>query len=362
MPLGSGARLGHYEILSPLGAGGMGAVYKARDTRLDRTVAVKVLHQSSPALRERFEREARVVAALQHPHICTLHDIGSHEGTDFLVMEYLEGRTLPCPQPLDKSLEYGIQIAGALEAAHRQGVTHRDLKPANIMITRSGVKVLDFGLARRSGEETLTVAGAVMGTPAYMAPEQWQGNQTDARTDIHALGSVIYEMVTGKRTAAERQKLKPVRLDRAVKACLEADPEERWQSARDLRRELESIRDAPAQDSAHRQRRWLWPAATVLLAAVALAGWLLKPSPPRTHFQVSINPPPKTAFLSALLDEGGIALSADGTMLAFSARTEGRMQLWVRRLDSMEARALPAPRAPTTRSGRPTRAGSASSR
>ena len=174
MTLSAGAKLGPYEVLSPIGAGGMGAVYKARDTRLERTVAIKVLHEASPALRERFDREARAVAALQHPHICTLYDIGSHDGADFLVMEHLEGRTLRCPQPLDKALEYAIQIAEALEAAHRQGVIHRDLKPANIMITRSGVKVLDFGLARRSGDQTLTMAGEVMGTPAYMAPEQWQ--------------------------------------------------------------------------------------------------------------------------------------------------------------------------------------------
>ncbi len=342
MPIASGTRLGHYEILSRLGSGGMGAVYKARDTRLERTVAIKVMKEPSPALRERFEREARVVAALQHPHICTLYDIGSHEDTDFLVMEYLEGRTLQCPQPLDKALEYGIQIAGALEAAHGKGVTHRDLKPSNIMITRTGVKVLDFGLARRSGEETLTAAGTVMGTPAYMTPEQWQGKEADARTDLHALGSMIYEMVTGRRAAAERQKLEPARLDWAVKACLETEPEERWQTARDLRRELEAIREASTQEAAPRQRYRLWLAATVLLtAAVALAVWLAKPAPSRTHLQVSISAPPKTWFLPALTGEGGIALSPDGTLLAFSARIEGTMQLWVRRLDSSEALALP---------------------
>jgi Tol biopolymer transport system component/predicted Ser/Thr protein kinase len=343
MAVSAGTKLGPYEVLSPIGAGGMGAVYEARDTRLQRTVAIKVLREVSPALRERFDREARVVAALQHPHICTLYDIGSHDGTDFLVMEHLEGQTLRCPQPLDKALEYAIEIAEALDAAHCQGVIHRDLKPANIMITRSGVKVLDFGLARRSGDETLTVAGEVLGTPAYMTPEQWQGRKTDARTDIHALGLVIYEMVTGKRATTEREKLEPARLERAVRRCLETDPEERWQSARDLKWELESIREAPlAEVPAHRRRRWLWPAATVALAAAsALAAWLIRPAAPRSHFQVSVNPPPKTVFLGGQTDEGGIALSPDGTMLAFSARSEGRTELWLRRLDSIEARPLP---------------------
>ncbi len=343
MTLSAGAKLGPYEVLTAIGAGGMGAVYKARDTRLERTVAIKVLNESSPTLRERFVREARAVAALQHADICTLYDISSHDGADFLVMEHLEGRTLRCPQPLDKALEYAIQIAEALEAAHRQGVIHRDLKPANIMITRSGVKVLDFGLARRRGDQTLTMAGEVMGTPAYMAPEQWHGTETDARTDIHALGSVIYEMVTGKLATNEREKLEPERLEWAVRRCLEADPEERWQSVRDLRWELESIREAPPTKApAHRQRRWLWPVATAALAgSAALATWLIKPAAPRHHLQVSVNPPPKAVFLSGQIDEGGIALSPDATMLAFVARTEGSTALWVRRLDSMEARALP---------------------
>ena len=303
-------------------------------------------HEASPeTLRERFDREARAVAALQHPHICTLYDIGSHDGADFLVMEHLEGRTADDSSARSRSTRRSSTPSRSprrWKAAHRQGVIHRDLKPANIMITRSGVKVLDFGLARRSGDETLTMAGEVMGTPAYMAPEQRQGRETDARTDIHALGSVIYEMVTGKRATTEREKLEPARLEWAVRRCLEADPEERWQSARDLRWELESIREAPPTKApAHRQRRWLWPAATVALAAsAALAAWLIKPAAPRSHFQVSINPPPKTVFLAGQTDEGGIALSPDGTMLAFSARSGDRTELWLRRLDSMEARAL----------------------
>ncbi len=350
MTVKSGSHLGPYEILSAIGAGGMGEVYRARDKRLDRTVAVKVLASSrsgNPEYRQRFEREARTVAALSHPHICPVYDIGVHDGLDYLVMEYLEGENLAAriakgPLPIDQALIYAIQITDALDQAHRHGVVHRDLKPANIMITPSGVKVLDFGLARRRVDETLTMAGEVMGTPAYMAPEQQQGRETDARTDIHALGSVIYEMVTGRRATTEKKKLEPARLEWAVRRCLETDPEERWQSARDLRWELESIREAPPTKApAHRQRRWLWPAATVVLAAsAALAASLIKPAAPRRHFQVSISPPPKTVFLTGQFDEGGIALSPDGTMLAFTARSGDRTELWLRRLDSMDARAL----------------------
>jgi eukaryotic-like serine/threonine-protein kinase len=210
------------------------------------------------------------------------------------------------------------------------------------MITRGGVKVLDFGLARRSGDLTITIAGNVLGTPAYMAPEQWQGRETDARTDIHALGSVIYEMVTGKRPTAERQKLEPARLDWVVTRCLQADPEERWQSARDLRWELESIREAPPTELlAHGQRRWLSPAVTVALAASsAVAAWLIAPVVPRSNLHLSVHPPPNAVFVAGQSDEGGIALSPDGTMLAFSARTENRTELWLQRLDSLDVRAL----------------------
>ncbi len=195
MPLATGTRLGPYEIIALLGAGGMGEVYKATDTRLDRTVAIKILRQASANLRERFEREARVVAALQHPHICTLFDIGNHDGMDFLVMEYLEGQTLQCPLPLAKVLECGMQISDALGAAHQKGVTHRDLKPANVMITRSGAKLLDFGIAKlndakRPGPDdatltqALTAGGTLIGTLPYMAPEQLEGKQADPRSDI----------------------------------------------------------------------------------------------------------------------------------------------------------------------------------
>ena len=221
MPLSPGTRLGPYEIQSALGAGGMGEVYKAKDSRLDRIVAIKVLpsHVSDdPALRERFEREARTVAALNHPHICTLFDVGRHEGTDFLVLEYLEGHTLADrltkgALPLDQALAIGIQIADALAKAHRAGIVHRDLKPGNIMLTKAGAKVLDFGLAKvtpavvaasglsiaPTGMTPVTMQGTLLGTLQYMAPEQIEGQEADARTDTFAFGAVLYEMLTGRK-------------------------------------------------------------------------------------------------------------------------------------------------------------------
>ena len=220
MPLEAGTQLGPYEILSPLGAGGMGEVYKARDTRLDRTVAIKVLlaHVADdPDLRQRFEREAKTISSLNHPHICTLHDIGQQDGIDYLVMEYLEGETLAQrlekgALPLDRALQYAIEIADALDKAHRKGITHRDLKPGNIMITKAGTKLLDFGLAklrepkaavispseRETRRASLTGEGTILGTLQYMAPEQLEGKDADARTDIFAFGSIVYEMITGK--------------------------------------------------------------------------------------------------------------------------------------------------------------------
>src|SRR6202049_2166695 len=222
MSLKAGTRLGPYEILSAIGAGGMGEVYRARDTRLDRIVAIKVLptHLASrPELRERFEREARSIASLNHPHICTLHDIGHQDGTDFLVMEYLEGETLAQRLnkgflPLEQVFQYAIEIADALDKAHRKGVTHRDLKPGNIMLTKTGTKLLDFGLAKLKQEaspanvslsdlptakDPLTAQGTILGTLQYMAPEQLEGKEVDVRTDIFAFGAVVYEMATGKK-------------------------------------------------------------------------------------------------------------------------------------------------------------------
>ena len=186
MPLSAGTRLGPYEILAPVGAGGMGEVWKARDTRLDRIVAIKV---SKEKFSERFEREARSIAALNHPHICQLYDVGP----DYLVMEFIDGAPLKGPMPLEQAMKYAGQICDALDAAHKKGITHRDLKPANILVTKAGVKLLDFGLARMaaSPDETVTMGEGVMGTPAYMSPEQWQGKPGDARSDIYAFGCVL---------------------------------------------------------------------------------------------------------------------------------------------------------------------------
>ena len=291
-----GRRIGPYQLATKIGAGGMGEVYTARDTRLDRTVAIKVLTAhlaDDPHARERFQREARAVAALNHPHICTLHDVGSQDPStgfgqaiDFLVMEYLAGETLAerlakGPLPLDRALQYAIQIADALDKAHRQGITHRDLKPANVMLTTVGTKLLDFGLAKLRpavGEvvgmsaaadvsSSLTRRGTILGTLQYMAPEQLEGKPADARTDIFAFGALLYEMLTGKRAfegtsqaslisailssdpppIALRQPLSSPALDRVVKKCLAKDPDERWQSAHDLTSELKWIAESGLQ-------------------------------------------------------------------------------------------------------------------
>ena len=280
MPLTPGTRLGPYEILSPLGAGGMGEVYKAKDTRLGRSVAIKVLlgqHAEDPAMRERFEREAQAISALSHPSICTLHDVGEHEGMHYLVMEYLEGETLAArlargPLALDQALELGREIAVALAAAHDHGVVHRDLKPGNVMLTKSGPKLLDFGLAKLhaashgivdpAARETvagpLTARGEILGTLQYMAPEQLEGLEADARSDIFAFGCLLYEMISGRRpfsglsqagVIAATLKEDPAELsgpgrgippaiDHIVRHCLEKDPAQRFQSMRDLVFEL----------------------------------------------------------------------------------------------------------------------------
>jgi len=268
MPLTSGTRLGPYEILAPIGAGGMGEVYRARDTRLDRTVAIKVLpgHLThDPQLRERFDREARAVSSLNHPNICVLHDIGEEGGVGFLVMEYLDGESLAArlergPLPVADALRYAIEIAGALDAAHRRGVVHRDLKPGNIVLTKTGAKLLDFGLAKvkaaaAAAEHTVTMAmtteGSIVGTFQYMSPEQLEGREADARSDIFAFGATLYEMLTGRRAfqgashasliaaimraepapISSVQALTPPALDRVVRRCLGKDPDERWQTA-----------------------------------------------------------------------------------------------------------------------------------
>src|SRR5258707_10589174 len=289
MALTSGTKLGPYEIQSPLGAGGMGEVYRARDTRLERTVAIKVLPahlSSSPDLRQRLEREAKAVSKLSHPHICTLHDIGHQDGVDFLVMELHDGETLEHrltkgPLSPQQTLRIAAQIADALAKAHKTGITHRDLKPSNIMLTKSGAKLMDFGLAKASGpapleaaltemtaeQAKLTVEGTIVGTFQYMAPEQLDGKEADARTDIFALGELIYEMATGKpafsgksrasliaailssepEPMAALQPMTPPALERVIKKCLAKDPDERWQSASDLAAELRWISESGSQ-------------------------------------------------------------------------------------------------------------------
>ena len=284
MHLSSGTRLGPYEIVAPLGAGGMGEVYRAKDTRLDRTVAIKVLPAhlaGNPELRQRLEREAKTVSSLNHPHICALHDIGHQDGMDYLVMEYLEGDTLAArlakgPLPVQQALPLAIQIADALGAAHRRSVVHRDLKPANIMLTKSGAKLLDFGLARidkrmpvdgNTVSMGLTSPGTILGTFQYMAPEQLEAKDADARTDLFAFGAVLYEMLTARKAfdgksqaslmsaimsadppaMATLQPMMPAALERVVKTCLAKDPDARWQSAHDLKLELTWLeQSAPA--------------------------------------------------------------------------------------------------------------------
>src|SRR6202051_2620980 len=239
MPLSSGEQLGHYKIVSMIGKGGMGEVYLGTDTRLDRSVAIKV---SSREFNDRFEREARAISSLNHPNICTLYDVGPN----YFVMELVEGETIAArlksgPLQVKTALAYASQIMAALVEAHAKGIVHRDLKPANIMIAKSGVKVLDFGLAKSGQDETVTASRMVMGTPAYMAPEQREGKPADARSDIYSFGCVLHEMLTGVRPASQRKRIPSRRLDKIVSRCLEEDRERRWQSAAELERELAGI-------------------------------------------------------------------------------------------------------------------------
>ncbi len=377
MALLPGARLGPYEIVSPLGAGGMGEVYRARDTRLDRTVAIKVLppHLSAtPESRERFQREVRIISSLSHPHICALYDVGSQDGIDYAVMEYLEGQTLAQrldqgPLPIDQLLARATEIAGALAKAHRQGVAHRDLKPGNIMLTKSGAKLLDFGLAKAvapvSGLSTaatlsapLTAAGSIVGTCQYMSPEQIQGADADPRSDLFAFGAVLYEMATGKKAfdgptpisilsaILEKQPeplraLRPVTppgLERLINICLAKDPDDRWQNARDVMLELQglAVQPPPISPVALSPRRFVpWALAIVSLLG-ALGLWLFRRAPAPESlptYRASLLPPPGMSF--ALFN---FALSPDGKRLAFVAiAPDGRNRLWVRSLDSRGA-------------------------
>jgi eukaryotic-like serine/threonine-protein kinase len=289
MALSAGDKLGPYEILSPIGAGGMGEVYKARDTRLNRIVAVKVSKQQ---FSERFENEARAVAALNHPNICQLYDVGPN----YLVMEFVEGAPLKGPLPIEKTVEYAAQILDALDAAHQKGITHRDLKPANILVTKQGIKLLDFGLAKqavRLGEnestKALTDQGQIVGTLQYMSPEQLQGKKIDARSDLFSFGCVLYELLTGKRafdgTSAasviaailerEPAPLEVARpLDRVVRRSLAKDPNQRFQTARDLKAALSWALEQPQVTTAPSQSRLGWVAAAALAAVSIVLGVL----------------------------------------------------------------------------------------
>src|SRR5580693_8258865 len=387
--LTAGAHLGPYNIEAQIGAGGMGEVFRARDTRLNRIVAIKVLPSrlaDSAESRDRFEREARMIASLNHPHICTLHDVGHHGDMGYLVMELLEGETLALrlskgPLPLEQTLQYAIQIADALDKAHRRGMTHRDLKPGNIMITKSGAKLLDFGLAKlkqavspvevQASEvptaiNTITAQGSIVGTLQYMAPEQLEGKETDARTDIFALGAVIYEMATGKKAfegmsqasiiakiletdpppMSSLQPMTPAPLDRVVRTCLAKDPDNRLQSVQDVKLELEWLQDAAAEPSepAARPAGWRralpWALFATALALVVFA-WVLRTGannafpvePVRLQIPLPTKPPLRLT--------GGLALSPDGRQLAFIATgADGIPRISVRALNSLEIRTL----------------------
>jgi eukaryotic-like serine/threonine-protein kinase len=384
MTLVPGTILGAYEIQSQVGAGGMGEVYRARDTRLDRTVAIKILptHLAEKSdARERFEREARAISALNHPHICHLYDVGSHDGLRYLVMEYLEGETLANrlirgPLPPEQVLKYGVEICDALEQAHRTGVVHRDLKPGNIMLTKSGAKLLDFGLARAASPEVassglgptmsspagmapLTAEGTVVGTFQYMSPEQVEGKEADARSDIFALGATLYEMATGQRafegktTASvfaavlERhprpicalQPACPPALERIVQTCLAKDPDDRWRSAYDVRLQLAGLReDLQAPSSAvpggHAQTssKIAWGLVILFIGAAAWFGATMHFRNPAVAQTVrsSLLPPPHWSFLV-----NNAAVSPDGTRLAFvGVGQNGENSIWVRSLST----------------------------
>jgi Tol biopolymer transport system component len=385
--LSNGSRLGPYEILAPLGAGGMGEVYRARDTRLEREVAVKVLpaHLShNVEFKHRFEREARSISQLSHPHICTLHDVGHHEGSAYLVMELLEGETLAQrltkgPLPLEQVLRNGVEIASALDAAHRKGVIHRDLKPANVMLSRTGAKLLDFGLAKPAivldsdpsavtVSQPLTSKGTIVGTFQYMAPEQLEGMEADARTVIFAFGAVLYEMATGERAfegasrasliasimsaqprpISELQPMTPPALDRLIRKCLAKDSDARWQSAADVADELRWIAEGGSQltqTSLARSQKRAWPVLPwcIALAMAGLAGtaWLLReaPLPARPlHLSVTL---PGAEVVDGGLENLAVALSPDGQSLAYCARAGGTINLYLRRLDQREATKIP---------------------
>jgi eukaryotic-like serine/threonine-protein kinase len=396
MALSTGTRLGPYEILSALGAGGMGEVYKARDGRLDRTVAIKILPQAlavDPQFRERFDREARAVSHLDHPHICALYDVGEDQGTAYLVMQYLEGETLETvlkrgALALDQALKTAVEIASALDAAHRAGIVHRDLKPGNIILTKAGAKLLDFGLAKavpgtasanlsmlQTTPAAVTAQGTILGTYQYMAPEQIEGDEADARADIFAFGAVLYEMLTGRKAFVGRsqasllgailkdeaprvsaaQPMTPPALDYLVRTCLAKDPNARFQTTHDVALQLRWIIEggsavgvpAPVVSKRRSRERLAWTAVAVLGTIAVAAGVVavvhLRERPaPVDPVQFTIAPAERSAFIAP----ADFSISPDGRQIVFLASASGSAgqstaMLWVRPLATLTARALP---------------------
>src|SRR5437764_3288510 len=392
MTLQAGARLGPYEIVGPLGAGGMGEVYRARDTRLDRSVAIKVLPAwlaVDPQFRDRFDREARALSGLDHPHICAVYDVGEHAGTSFIVMPLLDGDSLAArlekgPLPLHEALVIAAQIADALYRAHRAGIVHRDLKPANVMLTKTGAKLLDFGLAKGTTEvvasgsgsmatvQNLTAQGSILGTLQYMAPEQLEGRDADARTDIFAFGTILYEMVTGRRAFEAKshasliaailerepppvsaiQPIAPDSLDHIVRKCLVKDPDARWQSAGDLADELRWISNSSAQTAVTSaparlpRGRALWPwfvagaSLATLVGTVLLArmGWFSPAAAEQAALLSTFTLPHGLRVVVPSAGVGRFAVAPDGRALVFQAvDNSGAVRLWLRRLDELNA-------------------------
>ncbi|HUP63851.1 MAG TPA: protein kinase, partial [Thermoanaerobaculia bacterium] len=386
MPLTPKQRLGPYAIVEMVGAGGMGEVYRARDTRLDRTVAIKILPAGTgTAASARFEREARAISQLSHPHICRLLDLGNDGGIEFLVMEYLEGETLAeridnGPLPIREVLRYGSEIADALDHAHRRGITHRDLKPGNVMITAEGAKLLDFGLAKLlepaplvdstatlQRPVTLTAHGTVVGTTLYMSPEQIEGKPLDHRTDIFSLGIVLYEMLTGARpfegssTAAvtasilksDPQPLPmslavPAALQHVIATALEKDPEQRWQTAHDLALQLRWINGALSSELAAtavapRRKRAAWLLLPLVLACGVAIGWMAgRAREPSQDAQLPVRLRMSVAPVSlrSHVEVVTFALSPEGRRVVFAGQEKGVTALYLRSLDSAQAQII----------------------
>jgi serine/threonine-protein kinase len=382
MPVTTGTRFGPYEVVAPIGAGGIGEVYRALDTRLKRFVALKLLRPgiaTRPEFQERFEREARAISSLNHAHICTVHDVGQQHGVDYLVMEYVEGITLSeyletNRLSMRETLGYGVEIADALTAAHRRGIIHRDLKPGNIMVTKAGVKILDFGLAKFSraaaatvdAATTLTQTHVILGTPAYMAPEQMQGRDCDERTDIFALGLILYEMATGTRAFATDNggarssnvvrsepldKLGAPQYSHVVHRCLATDPANRWQTASDVKLELEWAANSHPVPIRRQRRRSRWLATMAAVTVLGCIGfWLFWRTPhladrPLLRFNIDLGPGAVRGFNQAVWDRLGATpaiLSPDGSRIAFVTRgADGQQRLATRLLDQSNITVLP---------------------